>query len=57
VQNENNMKKVSDKASDDDLRKEYNLSELKGGVRGKYHLRATSDAARAAAQPPRRRKR
>jgi len=30
------MKKDSIKPEDDDLRPEYKLSELKGGVRGKY---------------------
>jgi len=27
---------------DDDLRPEYDLSQLKGGVRGKYYLQATA---------------
>ncbi len=31
------MKKVSAKKSDDGLRPEYDLSKLKGGVRGKYY--------------------
>jgi hypothetical protein len=30
------MKKGKKKTADDDLRPEYNLAELKGGVRGKY---------------------
>jgi len=30
------------KASDDDLRPEYDLSKLKGGVRGKYYRRAVA---------------
>lgn len=30
------MKKDSDNSQDDDLRPEYDLTELKGGVRGKY---------------------
>jgi hypothetical protein len=30
------MKKDKDRAEDDDLRAEYEPSELKGGVRGKY---------------------
>ena len=30
------MKKRSTKKLDDDLRPEYDLSQLKGGVRGKY---------------------
>jgi hypothetical protein len=31
-----NMKRAKNKESKDDLRPEYNLSKLKGGVRGKY---------------------
>ena len=31
------MKKASVKKLDDDLRPEYDLSQLKGGVRGKYY--------------------
>jgi hypothetical protein len=34
------MKKVSTKKSSDDLRPEYDLSKLKGGVRGKYYQQA-----------------
>jgi len=34
------MKKVSAKKIDDDLRPEYDLSQLKGGVRGKYYRQA-----------------
>ena len=30
------MKKVNNKKKNDDLRPEYDLSKLKGGVRGKY---------------------
>jgi len=37
------MKKASAKKSNDDLRSEYNLSQLKGGVRGKYYQEATAD--------------
>ena len=33
------MKKRSTKKLDDDLRPEYDLSQLKGGVRGKYFKR------------------
>ena len=33
------MKKVNNKKSSDDLRPEYDLSKLKGGVRGKYAKR------------------
>jgi len=40
--NVNNMKKQSTKAIGDDLRKEYDLSLLKGGVRGKYFRRSTA---------------
>ena len=33
------MKKASDRELDDDLRPEYDLSALRGGVRGKYAKR------------------
>lgn len=33
------MKKVNNKEMEDDLRPEYDLSKLKGGVRGKYAKR------------------
>ena len=36
--NENSMKKKTEKRSDE-LRREYDLSKLKGGVRGKYSAR------------------
>jgi hypothetical protein len=36
------MKKASEKDLDDDLRQEYDLSQLKGGVRGKYYRQATA---------------
>ena len=36
------MKKASAKGIDDDLRPEYDLSQLKGGVRGKYYREATA---------------
>jgi hypothetical protein len=36
------MKKAPVKRLDDDLRPEYDLSQLKGGVRGKYYRRATA---------------
>jgi len=36
------MKKERATKSNDDLRREYDLSRLKGGVRGKYYRRATS---------------
>ena len=36
------MKKASAKKQNDDLRPEYDLSKLKGGVRGKYLQRATA---------------
>lgn len=38
------MKKVSAKKVDGTLRKEYDLSLLKGGVRGKYYRRASAGA-------------
>lgn len=34
------MRKVSAKSTKDDLRAEYNLTKLKGGVRGKYYQKA-----------------
>jgi hypothetical protein len=36
------MKKESAAKNRDDLRQEYDLSELTGGVRGKYYRRATA---------------
>jgi hypothetical protein len=36
------MKKASAKRSKDDLRREYDLSQLKSGVRGKYYREATA---------------
>ncbi len=36
------MKKASAKKNNDDLRLEYDLSQLKGGVRGKYYREATA---------------
>ncbi|HKP39015.1 MAG TPA: hypothetical protein VJT71_19305 [Pyrinomonadaceae bacterium] len=36
------MKKASTKKAKDELRPEYDLSTLKGGVRGKYHKQATA---------------
>ena len=36
------MKKASAKRLDDDLRPEYDLSKLKGGVRGKYYRQAAA---------------
>ena len=36
------MKKASVKRTDDKLRPEYDLSQLKGGVRGKYYRQATA---------------
>jgi hypothetical protein len=36
------MKKASAKRRDDDMRPEYDLSKLKGGVRGKYYRQATA---------------
>ena len=34
------MKKASTRKNKDELRPEYDLSKLKGGVRGKYHKQA-----------------
>ena len=36
------MKKASAKRNNNDLRPEYDLSQLKGGVRGKYYRKATA---------------
>jgi hypothetical protein len=36
------MKKESAKTVGDDLRQEYDLSQLKGGVRGKYYRQAAA---------------
>ncbi len=36
------MKKASPKKSRDELRPEYDLSKLEGGVRGKYYRKATA---------------
>ena len=36
------MKKIPTKKLNDDLRAEYDLSKLKGGVRGKYYRQATA---------------
>lgn len=36
------MKKASAKRMNDDLRPEYDLSQLRGGVRGKYYRQATA---------------
>jgi hypothetical protein len=36
------MKKVSAKRHHDELRPEYDLAQLKGGVRGKYYREATA---------------
>ena len=36
------MKKASAQEMNDDLRPEYDLSQLKGGVRGKYYHEATA---------------
>jgi hypothetical protein len=37
---DHNMRRPSVKKVDDELRPEYDLSQLKGGVRGKYYKRA-----------------
>jgi hypothetical protein len=36
------MKKATVKRTSDDLRAEYDLTQLKGGVRGKYYRQATA---------------
>src|SRR6266850_6054268 len=38
----NNMKKASAKKNNNELRPEYDLSQLKGGIRGKYYREATA---------------
>ena len=38
------MKKVPTVRQSDDLRPQYDLSKLKGGVRGKYYTQATAGA-------------
>ncbi len=40
--NENSMKKELTAKRPDELRPEYDLSRLRGGVRGKYHRRAAA---------------
>lgn len=39
---ENSMKKEPSVKRSDELRRQYDLSQLKSGVRGKYHQRATA---------------
>jgi hypothetical protein len=36
------MKRASRREVDDDLRPEYDLAQLKGGIRGKYYRQATA---------------
>jgi hypothetical protein len=38
------MRKASEKSTDDELRPEYDLAALKGGVRGKYYREATASS-------------
>jgi hypothetical protein len=45
------MKKASAKRIDDDLRPEYDLSQLKGGVRGKYYRKAMAGTNRMLIEP------
>ncbi|MEO8658584.1 MAG: hypothetical protein ABI693_08945 [Bryobacteraceae bacterium] len=40
ARNDANMKKESEKAPNDELREEYDLSTLEGGIRGKYYANA-----------------
>src|SRR5258708_741362 len=49
--NENSMKKDLLRTADDDLRPEYDLSRLKGGVRGKYHRQALAGTNLALIEP------
>ena len=41
-QNENSMIKKPVAKQSDELRREYDLSQLRGGVRGKYHAQAVA---------------
>jgi hypothetical protein len=45
------MKKESAVKRGDEMRKEYNLSKLAGGVRGKYYRRATAGTNLALIDP------
>jgi hypothetical protein len=45
------MKKESAAKRGDEMRKEYNLSKLAGGVRGKYYRRATAGTNLALIDP------
>ena len=45
------MKKESAKTRNDDLRGEYDLSQLKGGVAGKYYGRATAGTNLVSIEP------
>jgi len=36
------MRKASAKKNSDEMRREYDLSKLKGGIRGKYYRQATA---------------
>jgi hypothetical protein len=48
---EDSMKKESVARRGDDMRKEYDLSKLQGGVRGKYYRRATAGTNLALIDP------
>jgi len=45
------MKKASAKRNNDDLRPEYDLSKLKGGVRGNYYRQATGGTSLVLIEP------
>ncbi len=45
------MSKQSVRKPEDGLRKEYDLSTLKGGVRGKYYRRATAETNLVSIEP------
>lgn len=45
------MRKVTAKRTRDDLRPEYDLSGLKGGVRGKYYRQATAGSNLVLVEP------
>ena len=51
MQSGNNMKKASTSKLNDDLQPEYDLSKLKGGVRGKYYRQAVAGTNLVLSEP------
>lgn len=45
------MKRKTGKKKVDELRREYDLTKLKGGVRGKYYARATAETNQVLIEP------